>query len=423
MFEKLEILSDSAKYDVSCASSGSERDAPSGGFGNAKKSGICHTWSSDGRCISLLKILMSNVCVYDCAYCVNRVTNDIRRATFSPQEIADLTINFYRRNYIEGLFLSSGIIKSPNHTMERMLEALRLLRDEHRFGGYIHLKLIPGSDEHYIREASVLADRVSANIELPSEGSLQALAPQKSKASVFTPLLSVKNYASEIKNLPIIKSSPKPHIASMSTQMIIGASPESDYEILRLSSNLYSKALLKRVYFSAYVPINSDKNLPVLATPPLLREHRLYQADWLMRFYGFGYDEIVSDALPNLDERFDPKTGWALRNLHLFPMDINRVDKEMLLRIPGVGVRSALKILKARRFKELREEDLKKLGVSLKRAKYFAALRGKYLGGTTLNEQNITNKLIISEPKKRGRQSTIYDFLDNSFSLALSGEL
>lgn len=409
IYQKLEILADSAKYDVSCASSGSEREAPIGGFGSAKKSGICHTFSSDGRCISLLKILMTNVCIYDCAYCINRVSNDRPRAIFTPQEIVELTINFYRRNYIEGLFLSSGIIKSPNYTMEKMLEVLKILRNEHKFGGYIHLKLIPGCDEHYVKEASILADRVSANIELPSENSLKLLAPQKSKSDVFNPLLTVRSYQNEIKDLPTPKNSHKPYVASMSTQLIIGASPESDYDILKLSSHLYKKALLKRVYYSAYVPVNNDKLLPAISNPPLLREHRLYQADWLMRFYGFEFDEIVNKEKPFLDERFDPKVGWALNNLHLFPIEINSADKEMLLRVPGIGVRSVLKILRARKFKRLNEQDLKNLGVSLKRAKYFILINGKYLGDISINSDFIANKMAFLEPKRELLQLS-FDF-------------
>jgi len=315
IYTKMQILSDSAKYDVSCSSSGSENNYKTGELGATQNSGICHTFTSDGRCVSLLKVLLTNFCIYDCAYCINRVTNDIPRASFSPKELADITINFYKRNYIEGLFLSSGIIVSENHTMELLLRTLRILRFEHKFNGYIHVKLIPGCDETLIQEIVKLASRVSSNIELPSDKSLQLLAPNKTKAKVLQPLKIARDISLQRASKPI----------GMSTQLIVGATPESDLEILKLSSVLYDKALLKRVYYSAYIPINDAKNLPSIITkPPLLREHRLYQADWLLRFYGFSYDEILNEATPNLDEELDPKTFWALSNLHLFPIEINR---------------------------------------------------------------------------------------------------
>jgi putative DNA modification/repair radical SAM protein len=360
--EKLTILSDSAKYDVSCSSSGSDGSFAGSTVGNCSLGGICHTFSSDGRCISLLKVLFTNYCIYDCSYCINKVSNDIKRASFTPKELAELTINFYKRNYIEGLFLSSGIIKSENHTMELLIKTLEILRFEYGFGGYIHLKLIPNSDPYYIQKATSLANRVSSNIELPSKRSLELLAPQKS----FTTLLQPMQVA---RNLTIQKTS-KP--ISMSTQLIIGATPESDFEILRLSNHLYKQSLLKRVYFSAYIPVNNTRNLPSIETkPPLLREHRLYQADWLMRFYGFEYDEIVNEENSFLDDKLDPKAFWALNNLHLFPIDINKADPFMLIRIPGFGKSTVDKIVKARRFKRLGLDDLKNMKISIKRAKYF----------------------------------------------------
>ncbi|MBD3825031.1 MAG: putative DNA modification/repair radical SAM protein, partial [Epsilonproteobacteria bacterium] len=342
IYAKMQILADSAKYDVSCSSSGSDSNYKTGELGATHNSGICHTFSADGRCISLLKVLLTNHCIYDCAYCINRASNDTPRAAFSPRELADITINFYKRNYIEGLFLSSGIIGNENHTMELILNVLQILRFEYKFNGYIHVKLIPGSDAGLIEQVVKLASRVSSNIELPSDASLKLLAPNKTKESVLQPLKLARDISLERTNKPI----------GMSTQLIVGATPESDYEILRLSSTLYDKALLKRVYYSAYIPVNEHKNLPaIIDKPPLLREHRLYQADWLLRFYGFGYDELLNPHMPNLDEELDPKTLWALNNLHLFPIEINRASREELIRIPGIGVRSAHKIIQARRFR------------------------------------------------------------------------
>lgn len=354
--EKLEILSDAAKYDSSCSSSGSDRPAQAGGIGNGALGGICHSFSSDGRCISLLKVLLTNHCIFDCAYCKNRSGNDIKRAAFSPEELARLTIEFYRRNYIEGLFLSSGIVKNADHTMELMLRCIRLLRNEYRFGGYVHLKLIPGASNELVLEAARLADRVSSNIETPSEESLKLLAPQKSKQSVLSPLALARET-----NI------------SMSTQMIIGATPESDLDIVRLSESLYKKRFLKRVYYSAYIPINYDKRLPVplYFKPPLLREHRLYQADWLLRFYGFGSSEILDEKSPFLDERLDPKSAWAIRNIHLFPIDVNRASYEELVRIPGLGLTGAKKIIEARRFKKLGMDELKTLRIQTKKCRFF----------------------------------------------------
>jgi putative DNA modification/repair radical SAM protein len=398
--QKIQILTDSAKYDVSCSSSGSKRTHDFGGIGATHSSGICHSFSADGRCISLLKILFTNYCIYDCAYCINRSSNDIRRAAFTPKEIADLTINFYKRNYIEGLFLSSGIITSEDHTMELILKTLKLLRYEHGFNGYVHVKLIPGSSEHLIKAVTKLADRVSSNVELPSQKSLTLLAPEKTKEKLFEPLNIVKNDA--------LDQGKK--VIGMSTQMIIGASPESDYDILKVSDAFYNKGLLKRVYFSAYIPTISHMHLPTMDTPPpLLREHRLYQADWLMRFYGFGWDEITSKDDPFLDERFDPKLAWALRNLHLFPVEINRADREMLLRVPGLGARSVSKILRARRVKALSPLDLETMKISLKRARYFITVGGRTVKKTALAYEHLESTLLALEKPKVGTQPSLFD--------------
>lgn len=403
--EKLQILTDSAKYDVSCSSSGSTRTHDFGGVGATHASGICHSFSADGRCISLLKILFTNYCIYNCSYCINRSSNDLKRAAFTPKEIADLTINFYKRNYIEGLFLSSGIITSEDHTMELILKTLQLLRYEHGFNGYVHVKLIPGSSEHLIKAVTRLADRVSSNVELPSQKSLALLAPDKTKEKLFEPLNIVKNDALEQGK----------KVIGMSTQMIIGASPESDYDILRLSNSFYNKGLLKRVYFSAYIPTVTHKNLPAIDTPPpLLREHRLYQADWLMRFYGFGWDEITTERNPFLDERFDPKLAWALRNLHLFPVEVNRADRETLLRVPGFGTRSVSKILRARRAKALRPDDLETMKISLKRARYFITVGGRAVKKTALAYEQLESTMLSLEKPKAGTQPSLFDVLQTN---------
>jgi len=403
--QKLQILTDSAKYDVSCSSSGSTRTESFGALGATHNSGICHAFSADGRCISLLKILFTNYCIYDCAYCINRSSNDIRRAAFTPKEVADLTINFYKRNYIEGLFLSSGIITSEDHTMELILKTLKLLRYEHGFNGYVHVKLIPGSSEHLIKAVTKLADRVSSNVELPSQKSLALLAPDKTREKLFEPLNIVKNDALERGK----------KVIGMSTQMIIGASPESDYDILKLSDAFYNKGLLKRVYFSAYIPTVSHKHLPTIDTPPpLLREHRLYQADWLMRFYGFGWDEITTEHDPFLDERFDPKLAWALRNLQYFPVEVNRADKETLLRVPGFGARSVSKILRARRAKALRPSDLETMKISLKRARYFITVGGKTVKKTMLQYEQLESTLLSLEKPKAGTQPSLFDVVQTN---------
>lgn len=410
IYEKMQILADSAKYDVSCSSSGSDNNHKTGELGATQNSGICHTFTADGRCVSLLKVLLTNYCIYDCAYCINKKSNDIKRAAFSPRELADITINFYKRNYIEGLFLSSGIIDSEDHTTNLILRVLKILRYEYKFNGYIHVKLIPGADEKLIEQVVSLANRVSSNIELPSDKSLKLLAPNKTKEKVLQPLKFARDYSLEKDKKPI----------GMSTQLIIGATPENDKDILKLSSALYDKALLKRVYYSAYIPVNDNKNLPSIITkPPLLREHRLYQADWLLRFYDFSYDEIVSDEFPNLDEQLDPKTSWALRNLSYFPMEINTVSKDELLRIPGMGVRSVFKILKARKYKSLNFDDLKKLGISLKRAKYFIRCKGKYQREIPFENDRIRIALITPPESKKIIQPSL---LDIEYS-AITGEL
>ena len=369
--EKLNILSAAAKYDVSCSSSGSGRQAPKGGLGSACSAGICHTWSSDGRCISLLKVLMSNACKYDCAYCINRRSNDIPRATFTPKELINLTLEFYRRNYIEGLFLSSAVVGSPDHTMEMLIQVAKELRTVHKFGGYIHLKAIPGASRELLYQAGLYADRSSVNIEIPTDRALQYLAPEKNHASILAPM----NFLAERKleyHGERSRYSPKFLPAGQSTQMIVGAAGETDLQILTLSNGFYKQQQMKRVYFSGYVPINADKRLPALTTkPPLVREHRLYQADWLMRFYKFGYDEVVDPGHPNLDLELDPKAAWALRHPEFFPIDIQTADYEMLLRVPGIGVKSAQLIASGRRFSKIRLEQLKKMGVVLKRAQYF----------------------------------------------------
>lgn len=373
VLDKLGILADAAKYDVACTSSGADRKATAGGMGSAVASGICHSFAADGRCISLLKVLMTNACVYDCQYCVNRRSNDTPRATFTPREVAELTIGFYRRNYIEGLFLSSGVLKSPDYTTEQLIEALRLLREEYHFSGYIHVKAIPGADNRLLARLGLLADRMSVNIELPSESSLQLLAPDKSKQSIFTPMGYIQDRIHEnTSDIVQYQHAPKFVPAGQSTQMIIGATPDTDFRILNLTEGLYKKYRLKRVFFSAYMPVAENSLLPALDTkPPLLREHRLYQADWLLRFYGFQASELLDEQHQSFNPFVDPKCNWALNHMELFPMDVNRVSYENLLRVPGIGVTSAKRILTARRTGSLGLDGLKKLGVVLKRAQYF----------------------------------------------------
>ncbi len=373
VLEKLKILAESAKYDVSCASSGTSRAHRKGGVGSTTGWGICHSFAEDGRCISLLKIMLTNYCIYDCAYCINRRSNDIPRATFSVTELVQLTIDFYRRNYIEGLFLSSGVVRNPDYTMERLVKTIKDLREIYHFNGYIHMKSIPGASQELIREAGLYADRLSVNIEIPNETSLQLLAPEKNFNSVLTPMQYIHQGVSESKEeRRKYRSAPRFAPAGQSTQMIVGATDDSDKDILFLSSALYQRSTMKRVYYSGFVPVNSyDPRLPVLKHPPLIRENRLYQADWLLRFYNFKAEELVDDSYPNLELEIDPKLAWALRHPEKFPVDINRADYEMLLRIPGLGVKSAKMILIARRYGRLGASQLKKMGVVMKKAQYF----------------------------------------------------
>ncbi|MBN1822015.1 MAG: putative DNA modification/repair radical SAM protein [Prolixibacteraceae bacterium] len=371
--EKLAVLADAAKYDVSCASSGSNRRNVKKGLGNGVACGICHSFTEDGRCVSLLKILMTNYCIYDCAYCINRRTNDRPRATFTVKELVDLTINFYRRNYIEGLFLSSGVIKNPDHTMERMVQVAKDLRIKENYYGYIHLKAIPGASPDLIQEAGFYADRLSVNIEIPTEQQLMRLAPEKNYKCIMNPMVQIKDgIIANKEERRKYKKAPMFAPAGQSTQLIVGASPETDRQIINLSSQLYQRQRLKRVYFSGYLPVNEyDKRLPAINKPPLVRENRLYQSDWLMRFYGFKADDILDEKHPFLDLNIDPKLAYAIRNPQLYPIDINKADYELILRIPGIGVQSAKKIIYARRFRKLNTEHLKRIGVVLKRAKYF----------------------------------------------------
>ncbi len=373
VLEKLKILAESAKYDVSCASSGTSRAHRKGGVGSTTGLGICHSFAEDGRCISLLKIMLTNYCIYDCAYCINRRSNDIPRATFSVTELVQLTIEFYRRNYIEGLFLSSGVVRNPDYTMERLVKTIKDLREIYHFNGYIHMKSIPGASQELIREAGLYADRLSVNIEIPNETSLQLLAPEKNFNSVLTPMQYIHQGVSESKEeRRKYRSAPRFAPAGQSTQMIVGATDDSDKDILFLSSALYQRSTMKRVYYSGFVPVNSyDPRLPVLKHPPLIRENRLYQADWLLRFYNFKAEELVDDSYPNLELEIDPKLAWALRHPEKFPVDINRADYEMLLRIPGLGVKSAKMILIARRYGRMGASQLKKMGVVMKKAQYF----------------------------------------------------
>lgn len=392
--EKLRILSGAAKYDVSCSSSGSNRAAKKGSLGSTSSSGICHSFTPDGRCISLLKILLTNYCIYDCSYCINRRSNDIERAAFTVDEIVTLTMNFYRRNYIEGLFLSSSIIKDANHTMEMLTNVVEKLRNEYHFRGYIHLKAIPGAGEDLIKRAGLYADRMSVNLELPSAKSLKLLAPEKNKADILLPMKNIRNDIIANKDeRKRFKGSPLFVPGGQSTQLIVGATKESDLNILTLSENLYDRFDLKRVYYSAYMPVNTDKNLPEIKNPPTLREHRLYQGDWLLRVYGFKSNELLNDKNPNFDINFDPKTSYALNNLSLFPVEINKAPYEMLIRIPGIGIKGAKKIISARRIGALDFYDLKKLGIVIKRAQYFITCKGRYYGSVDFDDVKIRNVL------------------------------
>lgn len=417
--EKLEILADSAKYDVACTSSGVDRPGQHGSLGSCAAAGICHAFTPDGRCVSLLKVLYSNACAYDCRYCVNRRSNDRPRATFTPRELADLTIGFYRRNYIEGLFLSSAVLGTPDRTMELMIEALRILRQEYHFNGYIHAKTIPGSDPLLVERIGLLADRLSVNIELPSESSLTQLAPEKKKTAILRPMgqIAVKSAQSR-RELAVYKRAPAFAPAGQSTQMIIGATPESDRHILNLTEGLYKKYALKRVFFSAYLPIVADERLPALSTrPPLLREHRLYQADWLLRYYHFSAGELLSEEEPNFDPYLDPKCTWAVRHPEFFPVEVNTAGRTELLRVPGIGPKSATRIVQARRLQTLGMAELKRIGVVLKRAQYFITCQGHTPGHGTRAE--IAGALL--DPKAFGvgvQQLSLDDFTPKALPTA-----
>ncbi len=403
--EKLNILSDAAKYDVSCSSSGSKRDNKAGGLGDTTGMGICHSYTEDGRCISLLKILLTNFCIYDCQYCVSRRSNDeVKRVAFSVEEVVDLTISFYRRNYIEGLFLSSGIFKNPDYTMERLVRVAKTLREEHNFNGYIHLKTIPGASPELMREAGLYADRLSVNIELPTEQSLNQLAPEKNYADIEGPMAYLSETIAGVKEeAKVIRSTPKFAPGGQSTQMVIGATPENDLTIMRRADGLYKDYKLKRVYYSGYVPVNDGNVLlpHIQSQVPVLREHRLYQADWLLRNYGFTVDEIVDEANPQLDTAVDPKLGWALRNLHLFPLDINTAGADLIKRVPGIGLRSAERIVQARQFGRLSWEHLKKIGIAVSRAKYFITCRDKEDGAVLeLPDTSIRQRILAGAKSK-----------------------
>jgi len=396
--EKLRILSDAAKYDVSCSSSGSSRKNTSNGLGNAAYSGICHSWSADGRCVSLLKILMTNYCIYDCKYCISRKSNDIERAILTPDEIVRLTMNFYRRNYIEGLFLSSGVIKNADYTMEQMIAVAKKLRLEENFNGYIHMKVIPGASRELIHEIGLYVDRVSVNIELAENKALKLLAPDKKPTDISTSMgLIRKNQIQNTEEKKLFKSTPSFIPAGQTTQMIIGAGGESDFAILNRSENLYKNFGLKRVYYSAYVPVNKSGILANTNAVPMLREHRIYQADWLLRFYNFKAEEILDEKNPFIDPLLDPKANWAVQNWHLFPMEINRASYKDLIRIPGIGVTSAKRIVMARRHNVIKYEHLKKLGVVIKRAKYFITVNGEFMGFRKESPELIRNALMEKE--------------------------
>lgn len=395
VMDKLGILSDAAKYDVACTSSGVDRKGNGRDMGNCVAAGICHSFSADGRCISLLKILLTNECIYDCKYCLNRKSNDIPRATFTPEEVCELTMQFYRRNYIEGLFLSSGILKNPNYTMELIYRTIWILRNRCRFNGYVHVKAIPGADPRLIQLTGYLADRMSINLELPTAEGLKNLAPNKHRKTILAPMRQIQNGITENKNeLVLYRNAPRFVGGGQSTQMIIGATPESDFQIMNVAESLYQKFSLKRVFYSAFVKVNEDKALPALpGGPPLLREHRLYQADWLLRFYGFKAEELLSENRPFFNIMLDPKEEWAVRHLEQFPVEINKAPYEMILRVPGIGVKSAMRIVNARRTASLDFPSLKKIGVVLKRALYFITCNGRMMYRTKLEEDYIVRNL------------------------------
>ncbi len=411
--EKLNILADAAKYDVSCSSSGSKRSNKNKGLGNATGMGICHSYTEDGRCVSLLKILLTNHCIFDCVYCVTRKSNDVQRAAFKVEEVVSLTMNFYRRNYIEGLFLSSGIFKSADYTMERLVAVAKKLRLEENFNGYIHLKSIPGASDELMREAGLYADRLSVNIEIPTKSGLKKLAPDKNFEDFVKPMDKVKNEIIQFKaEKKIIKSTPVYAPAGQSTQMIVGATGESDFQVMRTADHFYSNFNLKRVYYSGYVPISNDSRLPQLGSAvPMLRENRLYQTDWLMRFYGFHVNEIVNKVHPFLDLDIDPKLSWALRNMHEFPIDVNTAEKRLLARIPGVGMRSVHKIIYARKFRKLNMDHLKKIGIATNRAQYFISCASNQLQLPDLTPERL--KSIILQKSK----SKYTSLLSNQLSL------
>ncbi|MCI8326155.1 MAG: putative DNA modification/repair radical SAM protein [Lachnospiraceae bacterium] len=409
LLEKLTILSDAAKYDVACTSSGIDRSGNKKDIGNCLAPGVCHTFSADGRCVSLLKILYTNECIFNCAYCLNSCNNDIRRASFTPDEICTLTIEFYRRNYIEGLFLSSGILINPDYTMELIYQTLYLLRHKYHFNGYIHVKAIPGADPLLIEKTGYLADRMSINLELPTADGLKKLAPYKSRQTILRPMRQIQNGITENKHeLALYRSAPRFVPAGQSTQMVIGATPENDYQIMSVAENLYQKFSLKRVFYSAFVNVNADSNLPMLpGGPPLLREHRLYQADWLLRYYHFQVSELLSEEKPDFNIYLDPKCDWALRHMEYFPVEINRANYRTLLRVPGIGYKSAERIFKARRHGSLDFNDLKKIGVVLKRALYFITCSGKMMYPTKLDADYILRNLMSDRtmiPKKLQNQ-------------------
>lgn len=417
VLDKLKVLAESARYDVSCSSSGTSRSNKPGTIGSAAGWGICHSFSEDGRCISLLKVMLTNYCIYDCAYCINRRSNDIKRATLSVTELVDLTIEFYRRNYIEGLFLSSGIVRNPDYTMERLVRIVKVLRLVHKFNGYIHLKSIPGASQELVREAGLYADRMSVNIEIPNEKSLQALAPEKNFESVFAPMRYIQQgVLQSTEERKRFRHAPRFVPAGQSTQMIIGATPDTDKDILRVSSALYQRPTMKRVYYSGFVPVNAyDNRLPVLKQPPLVRENRLYQADWLLRFYHFKVNEIVDDTYPDLDLEIDPKLAWALRHPECFPVDINRADYEMILRVPGIGVKSAQLIVTSRRHTRLGFEHLKKIGIVMKKAQYFITCHE--LSAQTVNElkpENVRRLLTVKQGRKTDDRQLILQFQEEN---------
>ena len=417
ILEKLTILTDAAKYDAACTSSGGNRTSKKGYIGNTSSSlaGCCHSFSADGRCVTLLKILMTNCCVYDCKYCVNRRSNDTKRTAFTPEELADLTISFYRRNYIEGLFLSSGVLRSPDYTTELMIKSLRLLREKYRFNGYIHAKAIPGTSPKLVEQLGFLADRLSVNIELPSEAGLSSLAPDKSKKAILAPMRQIRTRNQQNKEeLAKYRHAPKFAPAGQSTQLIVGATADTDFHILRLTQGLYDRYQLKRVFYSAYVPVVEHALLPAKdVKPPLLREHRLYQADWLLRFYKFRAEELLDETNQSFDTRVDPKCSWALAHLDFFPVEVNTADYETLLRIPGVGVISAKRILVARRVGQLHIDDLKKLGVVMRRAQYFLTASGKMAEGLHFTPDSLLRNLIAAEqpllPQQDMVQLSLFD--------------